>query len=295
MPQFLPYNTLAEGEEFRDADGNLIQTFNPDVQTTPPVDGNTLVYSTATGNWAPGSSASGGAIAAITVLFNAGTHTVPVPSEFGNVVGLRIRAAGGGASGGGGGQGNNVTRAVGGTGGEAGQFQERYIAVGTGATDLSPNTTELSVTIGTGGPAQAGRSGASNSLLAPAGGNPGVATTLTGPRGSDEASTTLQTFAGGAANKYPGVGFEIAVTAGTPVAQGGTGGSTAYGRGGAAGTGNVISADSSGGGGGGGAGWFDGSDGETEAAQGQPGGDGGAGGGGGMVIEWLTIQISQIG
>ena len=221
MPQFLPYNTLAEGEEFRDADGNLIQTFNPDVQTTPPVDGNTLVYSTATGNWAPGSSASGGAIAAITVLFNAGTHTVPVPSEFGNVVGLRIRAAGGGASGGGGGQGNNVTRAVGGTGGEAGQFQERYIAVGTGATDLSPNTTELSVTIGTGGPAQAGRSGASNSLLAPAGGNPGVATTLTGPRGSDEASTTLQTFAGGAANKYPGVGFEIAVTAGTPVAQGG--------------------------------------------------------------------------
>ena len=72
-------------------------------------------------------------------------------------------------------------------------------------------------------------------------------------------------------------------------------GDTAYGRGGGGGHGNNGGNDSLGGGGGGGAGWFDGSDGETEAAGGQPGGDGGAGGGGGMVIEWLTIQISQIG
>ena len=51
MPQFLPYNTLAEGDEFRDADGNVVETFNPDVTTNAPVADNILVYNGT--EWVP--------------------------------------------------------------------------------------------------------------------------------------------------------------------------------------------------------------------------------------------------
>ena len=58
MPQFLPFNTLADGDEFRDANGNVIETFNPDVQTTPPVSGDALTYNGT--QWVPMAAAGGG-------------------------------------------------------------------------------------------------------------------------------------------------------------------------------------------------------------------------------------------
>ena len=273
-----------------------------DVETTGATADQVLTFNGTQWAAAAGSSGGGG-IAAISVLFNAGTHTVPVPSNFSDIVGLRIRAAGGGSSGGGGGTGNNLSTAQGGYGGEAGQFQERYINVGNGAFDISPTATSLTVVIGTGGAAKAGQPQSSNSTQGPNDSNPGVATTLTGPRGSDQVSTTLQTWAGGTINKYIGTCSylnEGQQQTGTPSGlnqtnNGANGGDTAYGRGGRGGHGNNGGNDSLGGGGGGGAGWFDGSDGESDSSTGNPGGDGGAGGGGGMVVEWLTIQISQIG
>lgn len=58
MPQFLPYNTLAEGDEFRDADGNVVETFNPDVTTNAPVADNILVYNGT--EWVPMAAGGGG-------------------------------------------------------------------------------------------------------------------------------------------------------------------------------------------------------------------------------------------
>ena len=281
---------------------------NPESTTVlDQLEGNNGLIATNTAaiatNTAALANVGGGAISAISVLFNTGTHTVPVPANFSDVVGVRIRACGGGASGGGGGTGNNAGTAQGGYGGGAGVFQERYISVGNGALDLSSSATSLTVVIGTGGAAVAGQPQQSSSTQGPNDGNAGNATTLTAPRGSDQVSTTLQTWAGGTINKYIGTAtYQINndPNSGTPPGlnqtnNGANGGDTAFGRGGGGGHGNNAGNDSVGGGGGGGAGWFDGSDGSSEAGQGSPGAASGAGGNGGMVIEWLTINITQIG
>ena len=242
------------------------------------------------------SSGGGGAIAAITVLFNAGPHTVPVPANFSEVVGVRIRAAGAGGSGEGGGTSNNSHQARGGAGGGAGQFQERYLTVGNTANDISPSATSLTVQIGTGGPSVSGSPQSSGTIVDPSAGNGGSVTSVSGPRGSDQTTITFSTWIGGIAAKYHGETNLIDSIGGfIRTNLGGNGGDTGYGRGGAGGFGNNGGADSAGGGGGGGAGWFDGSDGGIQSSTGGAGGASGTGGNGGMVIEWLTIQISQIG
>ena len=302
MPQFLPYNTLADGDEFRDADGNVIETFNPDVTTTAPIAGQTLIYNGT--KWVPGAAASGGggAIIAIQEFTASGTYTIPA-----DTVALRVTAAGAG----GGGQGRGAVaeaNSEGGNGGASGEYGTTIVTL----PSTGDGTGTLTVSLGTGGTVafqNVGQPGGDTSLTS----NSITITTARwlggggGAQGGEFPPTSPNNYsAEGGGRQFIGswnpgnanqnviltggrVNGIIAFNASNVALSGGfggnngkaTGGDAAVGATGFGASGNTFC----GGGGGGGAGWVNGADGTTGANE----SSGGAGGNGGMVIEALSI------
>ena len=200
-----------------------------------------------------------------------GSFSYIVPA---GVTALRVTASAGGASGTAGAVPTVSNTAVGGFGGNAGQYDVRYIPVtGSGQT--------LSVVIG----GAASNTSISGTGISTSTWTAGAGSSGFGPSSTDRTSGTVDGRT--RVTTRGGVGI---VDGSTSAEGGGQGGNTPRANGGGGGTGAGSGFSFGSGGGGGGAGWVDGSVGGNAGAG--VGGTGSAGGRGGMVIEALGVTVN---